>query len=136
MLCPYAGVVTHQRLTIAEAQEALSAAIGTQQDGNTAAAARADAGAPEGTGCVRSGCGAPRADEGGDFCSPCRAYLLGDTEVDPVAVAASNGGQHPFPGTSFVDRLSAGELYLWTEDNRTITGPEALAHLTGHPGPR
>lgn len=37
---------------------------------------------PNVEGCAR--CGAPPADEGGDFCAGCRAFLLGDTDTDPA----------------------------------------------------
>ncbi len=37
---------------------------------------------PNVEGCAR--CGAPPADEGGDFCAGCRAFLLGDSDTDPA----------------------------------------------------
>lgn len=127
------AMITDDRapLSVDEAQEVLSTAL--SQAANATAAEAAAAMAPEGSGCVRSGCGAPRADEGGDFCGPCRAYLLGDIEVDPVAVAATSGAG-PFSDRSLVELLQSGEIYLLTEDRRLVTGDAALAYVAGRHG--
>lgn len=76
------------------------------------------------TGCVR--CGAQRPD-GSDFCAACRAFLLEDTDVDPLAATAP--AWSPFDGRGLAELLEAGRVHVWAEDGRTLSGPEAVEHV-------
>lgn len=76
------------------------------------------------TGCVR--CGADRPD-GSDFCAGCRAFLLEDTDVDPLAATAP--AWSPFDGQDLAELLETGQLHIWAEDGRTLSGREAVEHV-------
>ena len=83
-----------------------------------------------GQGCCR--CTAPTTDSA-DFCEGCRAFLLGDTDVDPrrayeaqLPAFAARARQWA-AGTDLAAGLDAGHLHLLTEAGEWVTGPEAVA---------
>lgn len=86
----------------------------------------ADVAPSTGTGCIRTGCRAGRED-GSDFCGPCRKFMLGDTDEDPLDKPAvlpqsryrlPNNVPYWFTG-SWVDLPFPGPTHTYT---RPVTG--------------
>lgn len=104
-----------------------------------------ESGQPQLDGCVR--CGSDTA--GGDFCQPCRAFMLGDSDHDPAALRVAspederwqdimeNAGEYGelvtaiadvMGGRTIVDLLADGGGIL-TEDGSCLTGRAAIEHV-------
>lgn len=84
-------------------------------------------------GCVR--CGAD-PDDRSEFCGPCRAFMLGDTDHDPArAIGLERTDEHPLVARlrsltgTLEDRLASGDLCVLLEGGRMISGNEAVEHV-------